>query len=439
MLPHVPTDDLPVAATTLRRLELAAGRLAGACLSAMEQRQPWFARLPADERASVALVTQTGVANFVSWLAEPAETIRLTAEAFRIAPRDLARRISLRRTVELVRIATDVFEHQLPPLAADDRERRVLTEAVLRFGREIAFAAATVYANAAESRGAWDARLEALVVDGVVRGDTDSALVSRAAALGWDPEAPVRCLVGSPPTPDSDAGAESPELLTELRRQAARHGHEVLVGVQGRRLVMLLHPVRGGPEDAPDRGALPVIAAGFGPGPVVAGPVSPGLLRAGDAVAEALAGLQAAPGWPAAPRPVSSDDLLPERALCGDPVARCRLCTELIGPLREAGGELLSTLAAYLEGGGVLEGCARTLFVHPNTVRYRLRRIGEITGHTPAEARGAFVLRVALVVDRTSEPAGATVVSRPDTPVVPDVRSPPPDATIGRSLQPNER
>ena len=182
----------PISPGTLRRLELAAGDLAAACLAAMEQRQPWFARLPADQRAGVRLVTQTGVANFVAWLGERGETIRLTAEAFRIAPHDLARRLSLRQTVDLVRIATEVFERHLPPLATDEAERRALVEGVLRFGREIAFAAATVYAGAAETRGAWDARLEALVVDAVVRGPhvdggADDALVSRAAALGLGP------------------------------------------------------------------------------------------------------------------------------------------------------------------------------------------------------------------------------------------------------------
>ncbi|MDN5919029.1 MAG: PucR family transcriptional regulator, partial [Pseudonocardia sp.] len=327
--------ELPVAATTLRRLELAAGGLAAACMAAMEQRQPWFARLTADQRAAVALVTQTGVSNFVAWLAEPGATIRLTAEAFRIAPRDLTRRISLRQTVELVRIAADVFEQHLPPLAADPRERRVLTESVLRFGREIAFAAATVYAGAAESRGAWDARLEALVVDGVVRGDSDGALVSRASALGWDPDAPVRCLVGSPPesgergTPGgtessargtssntgtrSSTPAESPELLADLRRQAARLGHEILVGVQGRRLVVLLHQSGSGRAGVDPATVLETIAGEFGPGAVVAGPASPDLARASAAVAEALDGLRAAPGWPTAPRPVGSDELLPER------------------------------------------------------------------------------------------------------------------------------
>ena len=205
----------------------------------MEQRQPWFARLPADQRAGVRLVTQTGVANFVAWLGERGETIRLTAEAFRIAPHDLARRLSLRQTVDLVRIATDVFERHLPPLATDEAERRALVEGVLRFGREIAFAAATVYAGAAETRGAWDARLEALVVDAVVRGPhieggVDDALVSRAAALGWDPAAAVRVVAGSP-SPDAPA-----ERLAQLRVDAGRAGRSVLVGVQGSRLIVLL-------------------------------------------------------------------------------------------------------------------------------------------------------------------------------------------------------
>ena len=48
--------------------------------------------------------------------------------------------------------------------------------AVLRYAREVAFATAEVYARAAEVRGAWDARLEALVVDSVLRAETDEAV-----------------------------------------------------------------------------------------------------------------------------------------------------------------------------------------------------------------------------------------------------------------------
>ena len=386
MLPHV-TAGLSQA--TLRRIELASGELAATCLAEMERRQPWFGRLPADQRAGVLLVTQTGVANFVAWLGERGESIRLTAEAFRIAPHDLAQRLSLRQTVDLVRIATDVFEHQLPPLAADESERHALVEGILRFGREIAFAAATVYAGAAETRGAWDARQEALVVDAVVRGETDHALVSRASALGWDAAAALRVVVGSP----ASGPREGPGTL---RREAGRAGRSVLVGVQGSRQVVLVSERVGSAEAVPER-----LAMGFGPGPVVVGPVAPDLAGAHASARDALSGLRAAPGWPAAPRPVAADDLLPERALAGDAVARARLVAT-VAPLSTA-GELRYTLEVYLEGGSALEACARALFVHPNTVRYRLRRVSEITRLDPADPRDALVLRTAVIVGRLDD------------------------------------
>ncbi len=399
-----------VSPATLRRLELAAGELASACLAAMD-RQPWFGRLTADQRAAVLLVTQRGVVNFVAWLGKPDETIRLTAEAFRVAPRDLARRLSLRQTVELVRIATDVFEERLPPLAADEDERRVVVEGVLRFGRSAAFAAATAYAAAAEDRGAWDARLEALVVDAVVRGPHDGSsavgsgstgsgddvLVSRAAALGWDPAAPVRVVVGR-------AAPRTRSAPAELRRQGTRAGRPMLAAVQGERLVVLLADRPGAsrdPTDGAGLGELPGgVLAAFGAGPVVVGPTAADLTGAHASAREALAGLRAAPGRSDAPRPVTADDLLPERALGGDPAAHRRLVDSVVAPLTAAGGELLRTLATYVEGGGGLEACARALYVHPNTVRYRLRRVGEVTGHSPTDPRDAFVLRTALVVAR---------------------------------------
>ena len=301
-----------------------------------------------------------------------------------------------------MRIATDVFEERLPPLAADEDERRVLVEGVLRFGRGIAFAAATAYAGAAEARGTWDARLEALVVDAVVRGpgddgrgDDGDALVSRAAALGWEPSVPrprgrrrgARPLVGGraaggaapPGGPDRPPGAGRAAGRPAGRR-AGRAG-----ATPGTRL-----------GDA-------VALGPFGPGPVVVGPRATDLTGAHASAREALAGLRAAAGRPDAPRPVAADDLLPERALGGDPAAHRRLVDSVVAPLVAAGGELLRTLAVYLEGGGALEACARALFVHPNTVRYRLRRVGEITGHSPTDPRDAFVLRTALVASRLQD------------------------------------
>jgi DNA-binding PucR family transcriptional regulator len=57
------------------------------------------------------------------------------------------------------------------------------------------------------------------------------------------------------------------------------------------------------------------------------------------------------------------------------------------------------------ELGSSLEATARTLFVHPNTVRYRLRRVSELTGILPGEGRGGFSLWVAAVYGRLADKA----------------------------------
>jgi len=276
-----------------------------------------------------------------------------------------------------------------------------------------------MYASAAESRGAWDARLEALIVDGVVRGEVDDALVSRSSALGWDAEQPVTVLVGSPP-PENQ-----PEPLTAMRRTATRLGRSVLLGVQGARLVALLSGALpwlsgtsvtasgsgtgsgsgpGAANGAAGLGPAERLTETFGPGPVVIGPTAPTLAAAHASARDALQGLRAVTGWPAAPRPVRAEDLLPERALAGDPWAKAQLITSVVQPLTSAGGELGRTLASYLDGGGALESCARALFVHPNTVRYRLRRVSDVTGLDPTDPRHALVLRIALIMGRLNPP-----------------------------------
>jgi DNA-binding PucR family transcriptional regulator len=387
-----------LSAKTLRRLERASGRLASASVAAMERRLPWFSRLPADQRASVLMITQTGAAGFVDWLRDSQEALKLTTEAFRSAPQELSRWIGLRQAVGLVRMAIEVFEHELPAFAANDAEQAALTEGILRYGREIAFATANSYAAAAEARGAWDARLEALVVDGIVRGDAEEAVLSRAAALGWDPAAMATVLVGRPSSDDP------PTVVFEVRRLAARIGRPVLLSVQGSRLIV----VAGGPTEATvrDEQVLGKLAVAFGEGPVVAGPTVASLAEGHRSAAEALSGLRAVIGWPAAPRPVRSVELLPERALSGDAEAERLLIEEIAQPLEAAGPTVLQTVEAYLESGGVLETCAKTLFVHPNTVRYRLRRATELTGRNATDPRDALVLRVALTVGRLARARG---------------------------------
>jgi DNA-binding PucR family transcriptional regulator len=375
---------------TIRRVERASGRLASAALARMEETLPWFRAMPAEHRSWIGLVAQAGIAAFVRWYRRPDGETELTGEVFATAPRELTRSVTLAQTVEMVRVTIEVVEARVPELAAPGEEG-LLREAVLHYSREIAFAAARVYAQAAEERGAWDARLEALVVGALLRGEVDEALLSRAAALGWTATGAVAVLVGYPP-------AEEPEAVVANVRRAARHaGIEVLVGVQGDRLVTVL----GGTGDPVDRARQ--LAAEFGPGPLVLGPPVPDLRAAPLSAQAALAGLRAAGAWPHAPRPVPADDLLPERAVAGDLTARRQLVEQVYRPLVAAGTPLLETVSTYLEQSGSLERTARSLFVHPNTVRYRLGKAADLTALLASHPRDAFTLQIALVLGRLAE------------------------------------
>jgi hypothetical protein len=373
---------------TIDRIEQSTGRLATLSIARMDAELGWFRALPADQRSWVMLVAQTGIASLVEWLRAPNEVMRLTGEVFRSAPRELARSVTLQQTVELVQQTIAVAEEQLP-LLADEEDRSLLREEMLLFSREIAFAAARVYASVAEMRGAWDARLEALVIEGLVRGSSIiDEPVSQLAALGWRSIGPITAVVGAMPD------RASQEVLAELHRTARRAGFDAMAAVHGSRLVVVL----GGVDD-------PIAAAtglltNFGDGPVVAGPTAADVGAASAVTQAALSALRAAPSWPGAPRPVSADALLPERALAGDTAARDGLLVDVYAPLVDSGEVLLATLTAFFASGGSLEATARGLFVHANTVRYRLRRVADVSGQNPTDPRGGFTLQVALALGR---------------------------------------
>lgn len=71
-------------------------------------------------------------------------------------------------------------------------------------------------------------------------------------------------------------------------------------------------------------------------------------------------------------------------------------------PLVNAGStnELITTLRAYLDCGMQVERTAAFLFVHQNTVRYRLSRFEELTGQSLRDTRVLFGLWWALQADR---------------------------------------
>ncbi|WP_242424401.1 CdaR family transcriptional regulator, partial [Frankia sp. EI5c] len=407
---------IPVRGTTdevIRRVELASGHLAARAAAQMTEVLPWYPGMSARHRADIQLVVQAGISSFVEWCRRPEHARELSGDVFRVAPRELVRAVTFRRLVDLVRVAVEAIEAEVPALAGPEHEQRLLAD-VLRYSRDIAFAGAVVYARAAEERGAWDARLEALVVDHVVRGEVDRGLPSRAAAVGWRNPPAVTVIVGSAPPTSPEAAVD------EVHRRARAAGLEVLAGVHHDRLVMVVGGAFG-PADGeqPGAGTAAASTAGqadataaagnaetaldaarallpsCGPGPVVVGPIAADLTGAPGSARAALAAADVVAAWPAAPRPVSAGALLPELALAGDQDARHRLISKVYLPLRDAGTPLLETAGAYLDFGASLEATARALYLHPNTVRYRLRKAADVCGLDPADHRERFILHIA--------------------------------------------
>lgn len=76
------------------------------------------------------------------------------------------------------------------------------------------------------------------------------------------------------------------------------------------------------------------------------------------------------------------------------------LYEEVIEPLeqydRDHRADLLETLQAYCAAGFNLSGTAKALIVQPNTVRYRLKRIHELTGQDPFVPNNLILLALAL-------------------------------------------
>lgn len=383
------TADRRRAAAVLQR---STGALSTAATTRMADEMEWFTDLSAEDRSWVGLIVQAGIAQFIEWFDREGATDlhARTASIFNIAPPALTRAITLQQTVELIRLSIDIVEANVDNLLHPD-DLAATQHAILRYAREVAFASAEVYARAAESRGAWDARLEALVVDSVLRAEADEAVLSRASALGWDAGASCVVIIGALPADRSEF-----DVFDGVRR-AARGAHmEALCAAQGERLVVILGPT------ADSLSGAGIVSELFGPGAVVAGPVVENLGQAYASARAASSAHRAAAGWPQAPRPVRSADLLAERSLAGDGHARRHLVDDVYAVLADGKETLLETLATWLDLGSSIEATARALFVHPNTVRYRLGQVAEATGLSPSQPRDAFTLHIALVLGQQS-------------------------------------
>lgn len=392
--PYLSAERLDAERAVLaRRVHRMTGALTSAAMARMEETVGWFQALSANERASVGTIVEAGVNSFVEWFGSERIETSDVGTLFANAPRGVVRALSLQQTVELVRTIMAVVEESVAEIAGDNRIRQAyLRESLLRYSREIAFAAAEVFATAAESRGAWDARLQDLMLDAIISDEPDHTIESRALAAGWHIDQPVSTLVG----PVSQSRIPVETHIEQIRRTARNQQLDVLVGIQSNQMIIVL-----GASDvssftpAKTKTFLPH----FGSGTVISGPTVENVKVAHQSLSPALSAFQACALVTTTERLMNHDELLSARVLNGDREALRPLIEKLQSQIRD---DVRTTLAAYLEQAPSIEGCARLLFVHVNTVRYRLKRVAEVTGFDPLNPQDALALRLALMLGRIS-------------------------------------
>ncbi len=270
----------------------------------------------------------------------------------------------------------------------DTADLRVLTRVVLALTDELTEAVTAGYGSARDRLSGDRGRALRDLLDDLLVGRQSSAgaVADRSRELGLDLPEHVLLLVVEP----ADAARVlAPPALDALRADLGRPTGDAdpLATLHGRRAVLLL------PDTGLDAVEPVVRARGLRGCAVRRQP----LLDVAAGHRLAAAALDTAPAHAFASRAVLTDgDAHLLALLAGRPGARPEdVVRTVLGPLADADhAHLLQGLGAYLSAGSATDAAA-LLHVHPQTLRYRLRRVAAVTGRDPRDPWHRLVLDVA--------------------------------------------
>ncbi|MER6942900.1 helix-turn-helix domain-containing protein [Nonomuraea sp. NPDC000554] len=276
-------------------------------------------------------------------------------------------------------------------LAAPDQSFGAITEAVA----EESFAVEQRRAERARAQ----TLLDVLGTQQIPPGEVSAHL----RLLGADPGLPTTALVVR-----LTGGSDGHDLPAVLHEGLARKGRHLIVGGLPGEAVVLVNGKTTRKSLSEELRGL----AAARPGLRIAAGISEAassVSRLAEALETARRGVEAA-GDGAGPVSIMSaaDVDTHELLLASLPASVRRSFREhLLGPVEEYdarhGSELLRTLDVFLETCGSWQRTADELYVHVNTLRYRMQRIEELTGRRMSSMRDRTDLYLAL---RSGQPPG---------------------------------
>ncbi|MBE3582407.1 MAG: helix-turn-helix domain-containing protein [Thermoanaerobacteraceae bacterium] len=253
-------------------------------------------------------------------------------------------------------------------------------------------------------------RLRGELLDELLRGGIDNTEVTmkRAAHLGINLAGRLAVIVVGFQWQSKIAPYEvelHSEIIHLLRSRFSQHPGGILVAVRDNRVVGILRFYSETEKELPGRLVeilkaakvrFPKVRLGIG-----VGRPYEGLEYVKTSYEEAQVALKVALDRGEG-KPVFFSELGPLRVLfyVKDAPAAYSFCQEYIGKLQAYDAQnktdLMATLASYLENDGNLRRTAEALFVHKNSVIYRVKKIEEITGLDLNDAENRFALMLAL-------------------------------------------
>jgi hypothetical protein len=287
-------------------------------------------------------------------------------------------------------VLTEEVAARAPRLAAADAFAlaRMLLSTLDTLSEEMASAYAATSEDLARDRD----RALRLLLDDLIAGRHASvgALTDRSARLGVELPDPYCLLVAEPPGPERPDMAH--DTATDLLEAMAAPGAEVtsLATVRGSRAVLLL------PAGATAR-AESVLGGRSWRGCAIRGESLDRVAVAHRLAADAL---DTAPAHAHRPGRLLTDaDAHVLALLAGHPAAAPDHIARLVlGPLTDpAQRHLLEALTAYIDTGSA-NAAARELHLHPQSLRYRLRRIQELTSRDPRNPWQRLTLDIARTI-----------------------------------------
>jgi len=269
----------------------------------------------------------------------------------------------------------DVFalEHGAVVLAMELAHERALAEAELRLRRDL--------------------------VDDLLNGADNESAWARAAAVGHDLHQPHQVVVARWDAPVGDE-----DMVTALSRAAARLLGSALLTTRRRGVAVLVVPrpdrVGGRPLWTELHRAVASLVRSPN-GSIGVGRPCEEPSELPRSYSEAMRALQVRTASAGAGGATTFDELGIYRLLAagaGDGEVHA-FVREWLGPLIDYDvanrSELVTTLWQYYECGGNYDATARALTIHRSTLRYRLRRIRELTGHDLGAVESRLNLHVA--------------------------------------------